>query len=710
MNRYLIFLLFFFSALAVSGDCIRKGYSIKTITNYSHLKKWWDKGSGGRFDVSVWQPSVPRSPHGDFNQYGDFAWGYYRSPNGHPSPRPIDSAGYIGKSPVSFKLLWHYPGKKEGIRTKCWPSYVYWPVPPKGYVTMGAIVESRVIKPKYISKNRKIVGATYQVYPPFNCLKRSLVVEGKLGPRIWCDRGSGAKQNVSFWLIVPKDENGIGMNCFYAANQWHKPTNVKVYVLKRAAFSYVDGWFTGFDKGWKKLPGTGIDIAVGSGGHAWYLDMKGSPHKLVGKIWRRYPGNFVRIAVDRSGRAWVIDKRRKIFVWNVATNRWKKIPGDGTDIGCGGPGIGVTWLIGGAPEGGGFGIFRRKGGTWEKIPGSGMKIAVDRSGMAWMVNNVGRIHRYTSRGWQLLPGHGLDIGAGPNGKVWLKGLDKTLFSWNGKNWIRKNGTANHITVDERGLPWVIGQRNGIWTKADLKNRDAWIKKNIKPITQKRIMIGHPPSGNWAKLPGAGMDIGVGKNGVAWCVGLNYAPFKWDGRTWRQYPGGIVRVDVDNIGRPWAINGAKNIFVMDVHRKVWHLLPGRAKDIGCGGPGNGVTCIIGTNKRTYKWDGRKWLDLGGGAKRVDVDKDGNPWVVNDAGDIWWHEVKRRRWHRIPTGKAIDIACGPDGTIWILDRKYWVCKWDGKTFVRGNGQGYQITVDHRGLPWLIGMDKGFWYRTK
>ncbi|MFC1746590.1 tectonin domain-containing protein, partial [Candidatus Riflebacteria bacterium] len=186
-------------------------------------------------------------------------------------------------------------------------------------------------------------------------------------------------------------------------------------------------------------------------------------------------------------------------------------------------------------------------------------------------------------------------------------------------------------------------------------------------------------------------------------------YRWNGRAWQKYPGGIVKVDVDALGRPWGVNRAGMIYVMDVRTKKWKNLPGRAKDIGCGGPGNGVTCIIGTNKHTYKWDGRKWLDFGGAAKRVDVDKHGNPWVVNDAGVIYRYEVKAKKWVHIPTGRAIDIACGPDGTIWVLGTDKTVYKWNGKTWLKGNGMGYHITVDNQGLPWVIGMDKGTWTRS-
>ncbi|MFC1746659.1 tectonin domain-containing protein [Candidatus Riflebacteria bacterium] len=227
-----------------------------------------------------------------------------------------------------------------------------------------------------------------------------------------------------------------------------------------------------------------------------------------------------------------------------------------------------------------------------------------------------------------------------------------------------------------------------------------------------VTSGQPAAGTWKKLPGAGLDISVGAKGDAWCVGMDQAPYKWNGRAWQKYPGGIVRIDVDPWGRPWAVNRADYIYLMDIKTKKWHLLPGRAKDIGNGGPGPGVTWVIGTNKEAggygiYRWTGKTWIKVPGSALRIDVDKSGRPWVVNKNKDIFGYDGKAFRHY---PGKAIDIACGPDGSVWILGIDKIVYKFNGKTWTKGNGAGYHITVDNRGLPWVIGTDKATWMRTK
>ncbi|MFC1744742.1 tectonin domain-containing protein, partial [Candidatus Riflebacteria bacterium] len=410
--------------------------------------------------------------------------------------------------------------------------------------------------------------------------------------------------------------------------------------------------------------------------------------------------------VNRAGMIYVMDVKRKA---------WRNLPGRAKDIGCGGPGQGVTCIIGTNKH-----TYKWDGKKWIDFGGSAKRVDVDKHGNPWVVNDGGVIYWYEvkAKQWHHMPtGRAIDIACGPDGTLWVLGTDKTVWKWNGKTWVKGNGMGYHITVDNKGLPWVIGMDRGTWTRAVITPvKPKPVKPGVTPVKPVKPVVkpvkagGQPPAGVWKKLPGAGMDIGVGANGVAWCVGTNQAPYRWDGRAWRKYPGGIVKVDVDPKGQPWGVNRAGMIYVMDVKRKAWRNLPGRAKDIGCGGPGQGVTCIIGTNKHTYKWDGRKWIDFGGAAKRVDVDKHGNPWVVNDGGVIYRYEVKAKKWVHIKTGRAIDIACGPDGTIWVLGTDKTVWKWNGKTWIKGNGMGYHITVDNRGLPWVVGMDKGTWMRTK
>ena len=66
-----------------------------------------------------------------------------------------------------------------------------------------------------------------------------------------------------------------------------------------------------------------------------------------------------------------------------------------------------------------------------------------------------------------------------------------------------------------------------------------------------------------------------------------------------------------------------------------MVTGLARDVGIGA--NGAVWIIGTNKvpggyDIYRWTGSAWQNIPGGGVRIDVDPQGNPWIVQDAGQI------------------------------------------------------------------------------
>jgi hypothetical protein len=140
--------------------------------------------------------------------------------------------------------------------------------------------------------------------------------------------------------------------------------------------------------------------------------------------------------------------------------------------------------------------------------------------------------------------------------------------------------------------------------------------------------------------------------------------------------------------------------------IWEQLSGTAKDIGIGA--NGSVWIVGTEPRfggyaIYRWDGRNWeLVSDDGAVRIDVDPQGNPWIVNDNGSIY-----RRvgdRWEQL-FGAAKDIGIGGEGSVWIVATNpviggYGILRWDGRNWGGFSDDGaLQISVDKDGIPWIV-----------
>jgi hypothetical protein len=251
-----------------------------------------------------------------------------------------------------------------------------------------------------------------------------------------------------------------------------------------------------------------------------------------------------------------------------------------------------------------------------------------------------------------------------------------------------------------------------------------------------LFTGHAFGNSWERLPektandidiGA-KDIGIGANGSVWIIGTNpvsggYGIYRWDGENWEGVDHGAVRIDVDPIridvdpqGNPWIVNDNGSIY-----KRVGNSLEqlfgiGTAKDIGIGA--NGSVWIIGTNTVSggygiyrWDWDGENWEGIDHGAVRIDVDPQGNPWIVKDNGNIY----KRvgNKWEQL-FGTAKDIGIGANGSVWIIGTNpvsggYGIYRWDRENWKGIDGGAEQISVDRNGIPWVVNSSNHI-YRKK
>lgn len=141
---------------------------------------------------------------------------------------------------------------------------------------------------------------------------------------------------------------------------------------------------------------------------------------------------------------------------------------------------------------------------------------------------------------------------------------------------------------------------------------------------------------------------------------------------------------------------------------WQQLPGRAADIGIGARDAawaiGVESVEGGHP-IFRWTGRDWERVPGGAVRLDVDPQGRPWVINAAGEIL--RLDGTGWRRLP-GLARDIGIGASGAVWAIGVNaapggYAIYRWTGSDWDLVSGGGVRIDVDARGTPWIVN-DRG------
>jgi hypothetical protein len=208
--------------------------------------------------------------------------------------------------------------------------------------------------------------------------------------------------------------------------------------------------------------------------------------------------------------------------------------------------------------------------------------------------------------------------------------DANLYKWDGQRWNNVDGFGVRLSVGPDGEPWVVNAVHEIWRSVN---------------------------GNFEKLPGEALDIGVGGtgNGVAWIIGTDNGIYRWARNDWQRVPGNGVAIAVDQGGQPWVVNAQNQIFRWV--RGQFVMMGGAARDIGAGG---GRVWIIGTDNAVYHLQGNDWVrEEGSAGERISVGTDGMPWVVNQAGQVY--HLQNGTFTRMP-GTGIDIAASDQ--VWML----------------------------------------------
>ncbi len=230
-----------------------------------------------------------------------------------------------------------------------------------------------------------------------------------------------------------------------------------------------------------------------------------------------------------------------IFVLSLQA-QWQKMPGTARDIGVGAEGS--VWVIGTGQVGASdFTIHRLNGTTWNQLSGGAVRIDVDPTGNAWVVNSSGQIYRWERNAWNQVEGTASDIGIGSNGHVWIIGKTATEGGFNiqrrrGSTWENIPGGALRIDVDHNGNAWVVNSYGNIF---------RW------------------HNNSWLRVEGRGREIGICPEGNVYLVGWDahgagYRVFSGAAnRPFSATDGGLVQVSGGPGGRIYGIDNANNIW-------------------------------------------------------------------------------------------------------------------------------------------------------
>jgi hypothetical protein len=133
-----------------------------------------------------------------------------------------------------------------------------------------------------------------------------------------------------------------------------------------------------------------------------------------------------------------------------------------------------VWILGDDKRPGGYGIYQRTGSGWTDTGGAAVRIAVDKSGRPWVVNEAGDIFMYNtaSRSWELKPGKASSVHTGAHsGAVWMLGVEPIpggfpISQWDPakQNWDTYGSLGAVEMTEAAGTPWIVQGDGSIYSK------------------------------------------------------------------------------------------------------------------------------------------------------------------------------------------------------------------------------------------------------
>lgn len=224
----------------------------------------------------------------------------------------------------------------------------------------------------------------------------------------------------------------------------------------------------------------------------------------------------------------------------------------------------TVWIVSREPCPGGYYIYRWKtNDTWVRLPVGGIRVGSTEHGF-YRIDDQGLIRSNVND--NPLPGFATDIdAAGGGSQLWCIGnIPKpegfTIHQWD-------DGLADWVPRPGEGVRIAVGQLR------DVPGRPG---RHVGPIVRNRsgsIFEWNPARQDFDPMPGRAHDVGLGRNGIAWCIGYNaqgsgnYAVHRWEpsSNNWSDpnqsdIRGAGVQIDVDDDGRAFVVNAEGQVWL------------------------------------------------------------------------------------------------------------------------------------------------------
>ena len=201
-------------------------------------------------------------------------------------------------------------------------------------------------------------------------------------------------------------------------------------------------WYYQTEGGWRKLPGQGKQIYIGSDGTILCTDNTDSPfiYNWRDNNWTKIGGPGVKFAAINGSNVWGYNSAGDMYYWNGLG--WNQIAGRvSLDMAAGGDGTVIHIGYPVENNAGGGVMYMWSGAGWNAMPGRAVSVYVGDMKNIWCINNGNDIWQwsFSRRDWEWRSNSSSGIrrlAVGPGGDLVL-GADTNnkWYMWVGGKWM-----------------------------------------------------------------------------------------------------------------------------------------------------------------------------------------------------------------------------------------------------------------------------------
>lgn len=457
---------------------------------------------------------------------------------------------------------------------------------------------------------------------------------------------------------------------------------------------------------WRPVAGSAQDIAVGGKGEVAAVDPAGLAFRRDVRTggWQPVGRGMARVAFDASGKLWGIDQQGVLR--QFSGTEWRAFGQGAADLAAAPDGAIVV-----ANDAGGLARYDPATSTWQPIPGSARRVAVDARGLVWAVAGDGGIARRLGDIWVGIGGRARDIAADGGGRVVIAGTDGKVYEWTEDlaRWDEVAGAADAVAIAiGSGQLWRADSDGKLHAKgvkaisdANQKERgDRTARKGSKEPS--RLPDSSPIE--FTKVASGLSRLAIGADGSVFGLTATGALRRWSNveRRFNEFPGSLGQLGVDSTGLPFGL-GTGGSFVRH-DGEAWRMVTLRFGliDLAITGEENGLA--INTEGQLFrlglKDEGVTYQRLGGDAFQVALAADGSYWYRNPAGLVFQCDPSANC--RRQAVRATDIAIGPGGTVFLVDDQANLRRFDAATGLFDmlrRASTLRVAVGPGDRPWII-----------